>query len=108
MESNVDGGFLECQSCHGDDFLGGTSEVSCFTCHGLEAPHPVKGWIEGGPRHQATAADGAVICSACHLEMAEPGDCFTSNACHEGANVEEETAIEENLDEGVPPGDNGE
>lgn len=104
-ESNVTGGFLECQSCHGVDFLGGTTGVSCFTCHGLEAPHPGKGWIDGGASHKSTAKDGAVICSACHLEMAEPGDCFTSNACHDGAKVEEDPATEEKLDEGVPADD---
>ena len=60
----------------------------------------MEGWIDGERGHKTTAKDGAVICSVCHLEMAEPGDCFTSNACHDGATVEEE-----DLDEGVPPDD---
>lgn len=29
----------ECQKCHGDDFSGGTSGISCYTCHN-NYPHP--------------------------------------------------------------------
>jgi len=31
-----------CQSCHGEDYRGGTSEVSCFSsgCHDADYPHP--------------------------------------------------------------------
>lgn len=40
--------FKVCQSCHGQDFSGGTSGVSCLTCH----------------------ADGPTACSTCHGAIA--------------------------------------
>ncbi|MCK4989318.1 MAG: hypothetical protein KAS29_02490 [Bacteroidales bacterium] len=27
---------LNCTGCHGDDLKGGTSQVSCYECHGVE------------------------------------------------------------------------
>ena len=27
---------LNCSDCHGDDLTGGTSQVSCYECHGVE------------------------------------------------------------------------
>ena len=37
-------GLASCQICHGAGFSGGGSGVSCFTCHGVSAPHPAKPW----------------------------------------------------------------
>lgn len=36
----VEAGSENCQDCHGTDYLGGTSGVSCYQCHG-SFPHPV-------------------------------------------------------------------
>jgi len=40
--------FSFCQKCHGDDFAGGASKVSCLTCH----------------------SDGPTACSTCHGDIA--------------------------------------
>jgi cytochrome c553 len=37
-------GLPACQKCHGQDFTGGIVNVSCFTCHGVSAPHPRAPW----------------------------------------------------------------
>jgi predicted CxxxxCH...CXXCH cytochrome family protein len=50
--------FGVCQSCHGSDFSGGTSGVSCLTCH----------------------AEGPTACSTCHGAIAASG----SHARHLG------------------------
>jgi predicted CxxxxCH...CXXCH cytochrome family protein len=65
--------FPLCQKCHGDDFAGGTSKVSCLTCH-TQGPTacatchgdlPTKGshaWhLGGGPTKKGFA------CATCHL-----------------------------------------
>ncbi len=39
-------GSVACASCHGDDYSGGTSEVSCFKCH-TSYPHK-SGWLQSG------------------------------------------------------------
>lgn len=59
----------ECRDCHGEDYRGGWSEVSCFGCHaGGPSGHP-DGWME--PR--AAAFHGRVVlnegyadCRRCH------------------------------------------
>ena len=39
-------GFAYCQICHGagTNFAGGSSGVSCYTCHGVSAPHSPAPW----------------------------------------------------------------
>jgi predicted CxxxxCH...CXXCH cytochrome family protein len=65
--------FPLCQKCHGDDFSGGTSKVSCLTCHTqgptacatchrdlpTKASHPFH--LGGGPTRRGFA------CSTCHV-----------------------------------------
>ena len=69
-----------CIKCHGSDFLGGTSGISCETCHTDAAAHPIP-WED----HGTAAVNDLSACAICH------GDDFTGGAsgvscysCHEG------------------------
>lgn len=93
-------GFETCATCHGDDFDGGTSGVSCLdqtACHGtgVDAPHPNdSSWRgESTPTHTNTDRDNAPECGLCHLGDREPPvyqplpggsnpDCFNNTLCH--------------------------
>ena len=46
-------GFASCRICHGSDFSGGGAAVSCFACHGVNAPHPASPWRTPGGTTQA-------------------------------------------------------
>ncbi len=101
-------GFSSCQYCHGADFAGGISKVSCFSastgtgsCHGVNAPHSPKPWrTYPAPIHTNTVDDGAGLnaaaCALCHTAgnnlattiiptptyvSGKPG-CFNSTLCH--------------------------
>lgn len=91
MADIAEGGFDGCRSCHGDDFAGGTSDVSCGSCHGIDAPHPSEGWSQGGEAHRATGEENAPVCADCHEELADPPDCFTANDCHNESTDDEGT-----------------
>ena len=59
-------GFVSCQICHGKDFSGGGSQVSCFTCHEVNAPHPAQPW-RGSPYTHTTVDNANVpVCAQCH------------------------------------------
>jgi hypothetical protein len=97
-------GFAYCQSCHGtgttpfDNFGGGTSGVSCLTCHG--APHAPAPWRTSAGStysHTDTNPGNAPICQQCHFpgstlnpanhppapapDNTAPG-CFNATLCH--------------------------
>jgi len=104
------GGMDNCRSCHGSDFKGGISKVSCFNnaaCHGatVAAAHAKKPW--SGPRgtvvgtHKSADPGNATACFICHAAGnnstlkptavpapgAKPG-CFNNTLCHaEGAHA---------------------
>jgi len=91
-------GFAYCQFCHGTpdgDFSAG-SAVSCYTCHGVSAPHPSQ-WLPGDTYiHTWTDESNASVCAYCHygepgagnhLPMPPPAGstppgCFNSTLCH--------------------------
>jgi hypothetical protein len=91
-------GLAYCQTCHGTGtgFAGGSSEISCYPCHGGSSPHPAQ-WRTGGTYvHTSTAEGNATVCAFCHLNGANspiapptspapagtaPG-CFNSTLCH--------------------------
>jgi len=88
-------GFSYCQKCHGEDFSGGFINVSCFTCHGVNAPHSPAPWRNGIRTHIATYGTNAQVCALCHTnganstlkpnpfaEGTEPG-CFNNTLCHD-------------------------
>lgn len=81
-----------CQGCHGLDFTGGSSGVSCFDCHASGPPfvlHPA-GWVNVIQDHQAFALTQSwTTCSAaaCHGPILAGGSagpsCFNLSAsCH--------------------------
>ena len=93
-------GFSGCQSCHGIDFAGGTATISCFTCHGVNAPHPPTPWITSATptlTHTTTNEGNAAVCAGCHTGGANltsiptptptppagtPAGCFNNTLCH--------------------------
>jgi predicted CxxxxCH...CXXCH cytochrome family protein len=89
------GGFALCQSCHGSDFTGGKTQTSCFTCHGVSAPHSPAPWLGGTYTHTTTEPGNASVCALCHTNGANssrqpsppapagtaPG-CFNNTLCH--------------------------
>ena len=88
-------GFPSCQKCHGQLFDGGAAKVSCYTCHGVSAPHAPKPWRGGTYTHTNTDPSNAVACALCHTAgvnltpslklpsyaTGAPG-CFNSTLCH--------------------------
>ena len=79
--------FILCQSCHGDDFTGGESGQSCFTCHGgIGTPHPLAPWRDDTYTHTNTDRANAVVCAVCHAQNPIPPDtvvdCFNNTLCH--------------------------
>jgi len=77
-------GFASCQDCHGADFGGGSVDVSCYTCHDLQAPHPRSGWAGGGRDHRSTQKDNGEVCGDCHRRpgVSGPSGCFNNTLCH--------------------------
>jgi predicted CxxxxCH...CXXCH cytochrome family protein len=87
-------GFAYCETCHGTDFAGGGVNQSCFTCHGVSAPHSPKPWRDGTRTHTTTNPNNASVCALCHTNganstvqpspydpIATPG-CFNNTLCH--------------------------
>jgi len=88
-------GFPSCQKCHGTLFDGGSVRKSCYTCHGVNAPHSPKPWRGPTYTHTTTDPSNAAVCALCHTAGANltpalnltsyaagtPG-CFNSTLCH--------------------------
>ena len=56
---SLSSGLENCRSCHGSNFSGGSVGISCFPCHGVNAPHSPAPWrISGGSARTHTNADG--------------------------------------------------
>jgi predicted CxxxxCH...CXXCH cytochrome family protein len=88
----------DCRRCHGNQFDGGITGVSCRSCH-PSYPHPASGWVKGANSHQ-TFLRGARYdlrscqgchgqdyaaqlqgksCKTCHVQAEGPESC---NLCH--------------------------
>lgn len=97
-DPKVMAGFAHCTKCHGEDYNGGVSNVSCKTCH-TKAPHPDKPWLGGTaalPNHDKTDVGNAAACAQCHANGANsdlvpttpapvgtaPG-CYNNTLCHD-------------------------
>ncbi|MFA5807613.1 MAG: CxxxxCH/CxxCH domain-containing protein [bacterium] len=98
-------GFDSCRICHGKNFSGGGAKVSCYTCHGVSAPHPPKPWRAGAGSlydHVTTDNANASVCYDCHAYTgtANPNNphvpptpapggtapgCFNGTMCHNQA-----------------------
>lgn len=75
-------GFDRCRDCHGDEFGGGSSDIACFDCHGLDAPHPRPPWRGGAFTHVNTNEANAPVCALCHRSTPGPAGCFNGTLCH--------------------------
>jgi hypothetical protein len=92
-------GFASCQICHGNNFTGGGSKVSCYTstCHGVSAPHAPKPWRGSLYTHTDTDPANAPVCAQCHYlgspnnppnhpstpaAAGTPPGCFNNTLCH--------------------------
>jgi len=82
-------GLVSCPSCHGQDYKGGTSEVSCTSCHNGPSGHPF-GWLNKTSENYHGAAvitaQGYQQCASCHGEEYKGkknsgGSCYI---CHNG------------------------
>jgi len=82
-------GLVSCPACHGQDYQGGTSEVSCTSCHNGPGGHPF-GWLNKTSEnfHGAAviAAQSYQGCASCHGEEYKGkknsgGSCYI---CHNG------------------------
>jgi predicted CxxxxCH...CXXCH cytochrome family protein len=95
---SLSSGLENCRACHGSNFSGGSVGISCFPCHGVNAPHSPAPWrISGGSARTHTNADGgnAPACFLCHADgllsslppppppppLTPPG-CFNNTLCH--------------------------
>ena len=61
-------GLISCSSCHGEDYRGGTSEVSCFDCHNGPSGHPTGYLIPTSAAFHGKkiAEEGLTGCAVCH------------------------------------------
>jgi hypothetical protein len=77
-------GVAACVACHGQDYEGGRSGVSCYLCHDGIGGHPVN-W-ESASRHGDAVADGGgAACTECHGTDYQGGWAATScYECHDG------------------------
>ncbi|MEA1996032.1 MAG: hypothetical protein U9N45_00250 [Gemmatimonadota bacterium] len=80
-------GITSCAPCHGKDYRGGTSGISCYNCHDGPSGHPV-GWTDrsSGSHHGAKIElQGPTVCAPCHGEDYRGGisgiSCYN---CHDG------------------------
>jgi len=74
-------GFPYCSVCHGVDFSGGSfsNDTGCFSCHGLDAPHP-NNWRGS---HDGTSQQNASACVVCHSKNAGTPGCYNNTLCHD-------------------------
>ncbi len=77
----------ECAVCHGDDFTGGASRVSCFSCH-ASYPHSA-GWQYPASHGASTLTAAATVtestatCALCHGDDFQGADTkFSCYDCH--------------------------
>ncbi len=95
-------GFASCQICHGRTFSGGASLFTCYSCHGVDAPHPAAPWRGSPYTHNNVRESNAPVCAQCHFPgsptnpanhpptpapAGTPPGCFNSTLCHGDAAV---------------------
>lgn len=88
----------DCRRCHGTQFDGGITGVSCRACH-ASYPHPATGWVNGANAHSSylqsnhydlrscqvchgqnyNEAKAGKTCLTCHTQTDGPESC---NLCH--------------------------
>ncbi len=84
-------GLGSCQSCHGDNFTGGESGISCYTCHS-DYPHPSSfneplSPLFHGQYIRASLLWDVAACQSCHGDNyggETSGVSCKSSGCHTG------------------------
>ena len=84
-EANAD--MALCAKCHGSDFRGGSTGVSCFTCHfnqnGSKIPPRFPSWVHENDHDFMSPSVEGPVCNACHTVSRTynngPGGCHD---CH--------------------------
>jgi predicted CxxxxCH...CXXCH cytochrome family protein len=88
----------DCRPCHGNQYDGGVSGVSCYTCH-ASYPHPASGWVAGAGAHYVFLKNNGydlLSCTPCHGQNydlvkvnnscvtchSQPGGPEACNTCH--------------------------
>ncbi|MFQ6616331.1 MAG: hypothetical protein ACE5HZ_06125 [Fidelibacterota bacterium] len=98
MARIVSAGIGGCQGCHGEDYEGGTSGVSCYTCHeGGPSGHPhPRVWLltpDSTVFHGNQARSrGFEDCARCHgenLDGGVAGETRACTACHDPEDIDE-------------------
>jgi hypothetical protein len=76
-----------CGACHGTDYRGGWSDVSCYECHvGPYAVHTL-GWAEPWAHGAVVESNGSDGCTECHgADLRGGGSGVSCWLCHEGPN----------------------
>ena len=77
-------------TCHGDDYLGGTSGVSCYQCHaGGPSGHPTTSiWVGSPDSDDFHGEDDIARCVTCHGDDYLGGTSGVScYQCHDGPNA---------------------
>jgi hypothetical protein len=79
-------GHNSCKSCHGAEFEGGASGVSCNTCH-ASYPHPAEWPLFNNPKNHAqfiqNSNGDSSKCRTCHGADLQGGRSGVScNSCH--------------------------
>jgi predicted CxxxxCH...CXXCH cytochrome family protein len=81
-------GLRSCRVCHGEDYEGGRSGISCFICHDAY-PHP-DGWLTASEKHFhgvhiREAGWKLIICQTCHgFDYSGGSSGQSCNGCHSG------------------------
>jgi len=84
-DASTTSGFSICQTCHGNNFTGGTSLQTCLNanCHGSAAsPHPAAWSPDSTYRHNTTNQANAPVCALCHRQNTGTAGCFNNTLCH--------------------------
>ncbi|HSA60469.1 MAG TPA: hypothetical protein VLJ37_12385 [bacterium] len=85
IKAALGGNLTSCKVCHGNDYLGGISHVSCKSCH-ASYPHDAADWETGtghGAYVETTLGGDLTACKACHGSDLKGGTSGVScNTCH--------------------------
>ncbi len=77
----------ECTGCHGDDFSGGTSGKSCFTCH-ASYPHTTFTTAGGHPAYLVDKGYPLEQCRVCHGATYDGGTVVSVSCMSAGCHVD--------------------
>ena len=81
-------GITSCAACHGSDYRGGRSDVSCYTCHSSGPSGHPEGWMSSSSENyhgSVVAQEGWEQCTGCHgADLTGGISGISCSACHDG------------------------